>query len=89
MNYKVTKCISKQDTEKPRTALKLCFLKEKKQNKNCHLSKKQKNKNLFYFKNGWLFFNMQESNLIPPLETLCVCVCVLMPIFTTYRQKHF
>lgn len=30
MNYKVTKCISKQDTEKPRTALKLCFLKEKK-----------------------------------------------------------
>lgn len=30
MNYKVTKCISKQDTEKPRTALKLCFLKKKK-----------------------------------------------------------
>lgn len=51
MNYKVTKCISKQDTEKPRTALKLCFLKEKKQTYVIYL----KQKTLFYFKNGWLF----------------------------------
>lgn len=49
MNYKVTKCISKQDTEKPRTALKLCFLKKKK--RIFHLLSK---KTLFYFKNGWL-----------------------------------
>lgn len=50
MNYKVTKCISKQDTEKPRTALKLCFLRKKKKRVFHLLSKKT----LFYFKNGWL-----------------------------------
>lgn len=82
MNYKVTKCISKQDTEKPRTALKLCFLKKKKEYFIYYLKKKT----LFYFKNGWLVgFICKKSNLIPPLETFCV----LMPIFTTYRQEHF
>lgn len=85
MNYKVTKCISKQDTERPRTALKLCFLKEKKRVFNL-LSEKKKTTTLFYFKNGWLVcFICKKSNLIPPLETFCV----LMPIFTTYRQEHF
>lgn len=83
MNYKVTKCISKQDTEKPKTALKLCFFKEK---RIFHLLAKKNNKNLFYFKNGWLVaFICKKSNLIPPLETFRV----LMPIFTTYRQEHF
>lgn len=83
MNYKVTKCISKQDTEKPRTALKLCFLKKKKKEYFIYYLKK---KTLFYFKNGWLVcFICKKSNLIPPLETFCV----LMPIFTTYRQEHF
>lgn len=41
MKYKVTKCISKQDTEKPRTALKLCFLKKKKEYFIYYLKKKQ------------------------------------------------
>lgn len=40
MNDKVTKCISKQDTEKPRTALKLCFLKKKKEYFIHYLKKK-------------------------------------------------
>lgn len=86
MNYKVTKCISKQDTEKPRTALKLCFLKKTKT--------KTKEYFIYYLKKpsstlkmvGWLVhFIRKKSNLIPPLETFCV----LMPIFTTYRQEHF
>lgn len=42
MKYKVTKCISKRDTEKPRTALKLCFLKKKK--RIFHLLSKNKTK---------------------------------------------
>lgn len=41
MKYKVTKCISKQDTEKPRTALKLCFLKKKKEYFIYYLKTKQ------------------------------------------------
>lgn len=82
MNYKVTKCISKQDTEKPRTALKLCFLKKKK--RIFHLLSKKKKPSSTLKMVGWLVLYV-KSNLIPPLETFCV----LMPIFTTYRQEHF
>lgn len=56
--------------------------------------KKKKEYFIYYLKKpsstlkmvGWLVgFICKKSNLIPPLETFCV----LMPIFTTYRQEHF
>lgn len=59
MNYKVTKCISKQDTEKPRTALKLCFLKKKKEYFIYYLKKKKPSSTLKMV--GWLVLYVRNQ----------------------------